>query len=181
MLLTLDEARALDPLLASLDDEALQLLLDATEAEVVRVGGDPEQATEWLGCSGGRTVALARRADRIDEVVEVSPWGGTSTTLATDDYELDPSGYILRRLGNGTNSRWRWWGDVRVAYRPADDEALRKGVQTDLMKMTSRYQPGLTSETVGSWTTQYAAASGAIAVERDGILARLVEPIMVVV
>lgn len=177
MLLTLDEARALDADgIGALSDDALQLLLDATEAEIVRVGGDPETATEWHTCNG-RSVVLERRADRIDLVTEtVGMWGEpTVTTLDATDYELDPYGVTLHRLNTGTNPRWRWYGRVAVTYRPADEEALRKGVQADLIKLTGRYQPGLTAETVGSWTQQYAGNSAA-ARERADILARLREP-----
>lgn len=163
----------------ALEDDPLQVFLDAAEAEIVRSAGPGGQTTELFG-GGLRIISLSRPADSIDSITETIYT--TVDTLAADDYLLYPGGYLIERLQTGTNGRWRWWGRVAVTYTPADEEALRKAIQVDLVKLALSYSPGLTSTTIGSWTEQYQQAIGAHADERDSILARLApHPMMVVV
>lgn len=169
-LLTVTEFRALSP--SSLGEDALQLLLDAAEAEIVAFAGPADAALELLTGSS-RFIALARPADTITSISETVY--STATTLATDDYLIHPGGYLIERLSGGTNSRSRWYGRVAVTYVPVDDESIRKSVQLDLVNIMTTYTPGLSSETVGSWTTQIGGDSQwNNAVEREAILGRLV-------
>lgn len=170
-LLTTDEYRALHP--SALEDEALQLLLDAAEADIVDfTGSDDGAVVEWL-VGGRQVVVLGRRAASISSVVEDPRWG-SSTTLATNDYEIDPTGFLLYRKTGGDHSRYYWAsGRVIVTYAAADSEAQRKVVQADLVYLVETYAPNLTSTTIGSWTEQYRQATRDHLAERDQILARL--------
>ena len=59
-----------------------------------------------------------------------------------------------------------------MTYTPADDTALRKGVQHDLVNLQINYSPGLTMEQVGSWMQQQ-DASRSQDDDRASILGRL--------
>lgn len=172
-LLTTDEYRAIHP--TSLDDVALQLLLDAAEADIDEYAGPVgASVVEWFD-GGHRIIALARRAASVASIVENPPYGGgTPVTLDATDYLLSPTGLLLYRQTAGVNSRYTWDGRVAVTYTIADDTARRKIVQADLVYLSESYAPSLTSTTVGSWTEQYAQATGAQKGERDAILSRLV-------
>lgn len=173
MILSVEEYRTLDAADA-FEDEALQALLDATEAEIVRAAGGTDSVTEFHAGGGGR-LALLRPASSITSITETDSAGGV-VTLAADDYLLYPAGVALERLSTGTNPGSRWYGRVTVTYVPADQDALRRGVQYDLMKLTMSYNPGLTSEQVGQWTRSFASNSAwNTDEERQAILARLLE------
>lgn len=155
-----------------LSEDALDILLLAAEAEIVRFAGPSDAVTELVH-GGQRFITLARQADSITSISETL--GTDVTTLETDDYLLYPDGYRIERLQTGTNGRWRWWGRVSVIYAPIGDEDIRRGVERDLVALMLNYQPGLTSETVGSWTTQLAGNSAwNNNRERESILSRLV-------
>lgn len=156
-----------------LSDDALQLLIDAAEAEITRFAGDPDAAVEWIA-GGQQVIALAQKAGSITSVVEHSELADP-VTLALGDYEIDPTGYLLYRRRTGTHPRSRWWGRVIVTYVPVDSVAIRTGVEIDLVRLMVSYAPGTTSETVGAWTTQLASNSvWNNSKERDAILSRLV-------
>lgn len=172
MLLTLDEARGLTD--SALEDESLQLVLDAAEAEITRYAGPVGERTETF-TSGGRLLSLSKRAASISSITETSFSSYDVTTLASDDYFAWPNAYVLERKTGGTNSRHTWWGRrVAVTYVPVDDVDLRKGVQADMCQLMINYAPGVTSETVGSWTRQLASNSvWNQSEERAAILSRL--------
>lgn len=167
-ILTVAELREHVP--TTLVDDAVQRLLDAAEAEIVRVAGAPGSTTELLA-GGGRFLTLSKPASAFTSVTETRY--GDVTLLATDDYLVHPGGYLLERQTGGANSRHTWFGQVAVIYTPVDDEDIRIGVQIDLMNLVLNYSAGLTSETVGSWTRQFRQALDANSIERDEILGRL--------
>ena len=170
MLLTTDEYRELHS--TALEDEALQLLLDAAEADIIDFTGSVDgSVVEWLD-GGQRVLALARRAASITSIVEDAD-ASTPTTLETDDYLLDPTGFLLYRSGHGTNRRWRWYGRTVVTYVGSDTESQRKVVQADLITTFENYNPGVGMTVVGSWTEQYSTTMGAHENERQDILSRL--------
>lgn len=176
-ILTVAELREHVP--TTLVDDAVQRLLDATEAEIVRVAGEPGSTTELL-TGGGRYIALSRPASAITSITETRY--ADVTVLAADDYLMHPGGYLFERQTGGTNSRHTWFGQVAVVYTPVDDADIRIGVQIDLFKLTENYTAGLVSETVGSWTRAFKQAMDANSSERDDILSRLYpDPGMVVV
>jgi hypothetical protein len=170
-LLTTAEYRAFDPV-ADIEDAALQLLLDAAEADIVRVAGPVGSYTEYVD-AGGRLTILGRQAAAIGSVTETARLSTSPVTLSADDYLLWPRGTVLERLGTGTHPRSYWSGRVTVTYTLADDSDIRKVVQRDLVSLALNYSPGLTSTTVGSWTEMYSQAVGAQEQERQSILARL--------
>lgn len=170
-LLTVDEFRGF--VTSALGNDEIQLILDAAEAEIVRIVGASDSVVE-LATGGSRYIFLGRPAASITSVTETNPWDGVFVTLASGDYLIHPGGYILERLPYGPNTRLAWWGRVTTTYVPLDDEALRKSVQLDLSRLMLNYQPGVTSETVGSWTTQLGSnANWNNDTERDAILSRL--------
>ena len=154
MILTTEEYRSLAD--TALEEDALALLLDATETDIVRAAGPSGERVETFAGGGqlGRII-LRGTAESIVSITETSTT--TATTLDPSDYALDPDGYTLYRLTGGTNSRRYWYGRVAVTYVPLDDEALRKGVQADLVKLALTYVPGVTMVQVGSWTEQLAS------------------------
>lgn len=171
-LLSTDDIREFEPA-PELSDDALQLLIDAAEAEIVRYAGAPDAAVEWVA-GGQQVIVLGRQAASVTSIVEQAD-GSSPVTLASDDYEIDPSGFLIYRLRTGTNPRWRWWGRVVVTYAPVGDDAIRAGVEVDLVRLMISYTPGATSETVGSWTTQLSSNSvWNNSKERDAILSRLI-------
>lgn len=173
-LLSPDDIRGFQPD-TDLGDEALQLLLDAAEAEIIRYAGPVDSLVEWHA-GGQRVIALSRPATDVTSVVEHSPWDPTSSwTLDPTDYEVDPTGYLLYRRSGGTVSRWHWYGRIVVTYAPVNDDAIRRGVEADLVGLMMTYQPGANSETVGSWTTQLSSnATWNNDTERAMILSRLI-------
>ena len=179
-ILTVDEFR--EHVSTGLGDDAVQRLLDAAELEIVRFAGDPDSAEEILdGYGRSRFITLRRPAASITSVTESWPWNST-LSLAADDYILYPDGLVLERIRGGTHSSHAWRGRVRVQYVPEADVALRQVVQIDLVNLCLDYHPGVTSETIGSWTEQFSAAIEANREEVDGYLSRLkVGPTMFVV
>lgn len=163
----------------TLEDDAVQRLLDAAEAEILRYAGDPGAASE-VYTGQGRYITLARPAASVSSITETRYT--TTTTLAADDYFLYPSGLILERLTGGTNSSRYWRGRSVVTYVPRDDADIRVGVQLDLVNLALNFEPGKGMEVIGSWTEQFSQAAEANRELFDGILARLdVGPSLVVV
>lgn len=153
------------------NDDVLDRLLAAAEAAIVEVAGIVGAVTEFSG-GGGYNLVLSRPAASFTSVTE--DFDGTPLVVATDDYRLSPSGYILSRLWTGTNPRYTWYGNVRVIYTPVSDTALREVVQLQLVQQFLNYNPGLTSEQVGDWSQTFADNSVMNwAIERDTILSTL--------
>jgi hypothetical protein len=171
MLLTVAEYRQFDSAEA-FEDGAIQLLLDAAEAEIIDVAGAPDSVTEYVA-GGGRYLALAGRASTISSITETRH-DGSDLSLAVDDYLLYPAGTVVERLNTGTNPGSRFRGRVAVVYVPADDEQLRKAVQAQLVKIDTTYAPGVTSEQIGAWMEQRASqAQWNAETERQMVLSRL--------
>lgn len=177
MILTVDQLR--DHVSSELAADALQRLIDSAEEAIVGRAGPPGARTEMVG-GGGSFVALERPASAITSVSET--WWSTTTALAADDYLVRPDGYLLQRIGTGTNPRWRWWGRVTIVYTPVDDTSTREEVQIALVKLSLSHNPGVTMEQIGAWTEQYANnASWNNDEEREAILCRLDSDIGMVV
>lgn len=166
--LTLAELRTL--VTTGLVDAALQVLLDDAYATIEGAVGAAGERSEVVE-PAGELLPLSRRAAAVSAVVEEVRWWNLA--LAADDYELDPSGLVLRRLLTGTNPRSEWWGLCRVTYTPVDDAARRNAAAVDLVKLELNYSPGLASTTIGSWSESYATSGRSYAEQRADILARL--------
>jgi hypothetical protein len=159
----------------SMDTDALQLLLDAAEAEIVERAGPT--ITDYVDrvetfTPRGVLLRLSEDAASIESVIEyaeqVSP-----TTLAADDYELSGDGRMLRRLLTGTNGAYQWNPLVKVTYIPKSDDATRGRVQAELVKLAVGFTPNLRSQTIGDWAEVYATSDVPYSEQRETILATL--------
>lgn len=161
----------------TIDEDALQMLLDAAEEEILdRVGRTIDayavtDRTETFSPNGSR-IMLGERALSISAVRE-HVHAASPTTLADDDYELSPSGYILRRLISGTHGSSVWRPLVAVTYVPWSDTATRSRVQAELVKLSIAFNPGLSAQTIGSWHETYTASGVPYDQQRAAILATL--------
>jgi hypothetical protein len=153
-------------------DDALQRLLNTAQAAIDRAAGPPGNVVEWFETSS-KYVHPSRPAAGIVSVKELV--GTTETTLATNDYRLWPGGATLERLVTGTNARGAWTGRVVLEYTPArPTEVEREFAQLQLVKLFLAYHPGLTQETIGSWSQAFASNERwNWAIERDAILEAL--------
>jgi hypothetical protein len=167
--LSTDQFRLLEP--TTLPDEALQILLDAAAQDIVDEAGPSGEITERRRASG-ELVVLSRRALSITSVVE-----GT-VTLDPDDYELSLSRSMLRRLRTGPNPSRRWFHPL-ITYLVVDDLASRQRVQRELVRLAIAFQPGLASQTIGTWSEAYATGQGSKTYDeqRAEILASLSDPV----
>lgn len=170
-LLTVAEYRRFDAA-SDLEDDALQLVLDAAEADIVDACGPHDAAVaEFPG--GDRYLILQQEAASITTITETSV-AGSVTTLAANDYRLSLAGALIERLNTGTNRRSTWLeGRVTVTFVPVDQYAQRCIAQRSLVDLALRYQPGVVATTVGSWTEQYGQATDAYPELHAAILATL--------
>lgn len=165
--LTPAQFRALAP--STLNDESLLILLGAAANEIVKAIGPVGSVSEQRHASG-ELLLLAHDAGSITSVVE------NGATLAPDDYTLSSTGATLRRLRTGTHPANRWHGRVDVVLVVAEDLATRQRVQLELVKLSIAFQPGLASQTIGTWTEAYQAKTLSYAEQRGEILASLAAP-----
>lgn len=149
--LTLDQFRAFEPG-STLSDESLLILLQASAADIVGAIGPLGDVVTVLGAHGP-LLMLPYRASGIVSVTEDAY--GEALSLAADDYELSWSGRTLRRLNDGTNPRDYWWRRVKVTLTPVDDLAQRQRAQLALMRLDITTNPGLASQTIGTWSESY--------------------------
>lgn len=175
-LLTVAQLR--EHLTTSLEDSALQRLLDDAKDQIIDWAGDDATATEILS-TGSSKLVLSRAAQSITSIVERR--GVTDTTLAADDYQLYPGGYVIERLSGGTNSSPVWRGRVTVIHVPVSDVARRRMAQLDLVKLAIASEPALASRTIGAYSESFRGDADP-ATQRAAILSRLLSaPRMLVV
>lgn len=152
-------------------DDALRRLLDAAEAAITQRAGATGAMTE-LYTTGTTWIFPYRPVSAVTSITETV--GGTVTTLAANDYRVWPGGRLIERLTSGTNARGAWTGLVTLVYNSAADIAQREAVQVQLVQQFLTYNPGLTQETIGSWSQSFAASSVYNwAIEREHILSSL--------
>lgn len=158
-MLTVEELR--EHVTSVLGDDALQLLLDsAYQAIAAHMGGEGDYGVvDEMVTVHGSLLPLSRRVGSITSVVECG------ATLTTDDYELRSSRMMLRRLRAPA-----WRGRVDITYIPEDDAAERDRIAVELVKLDLNHVPGVTAETVGSWSQQMAQGDRTYAAERAAIL-----------
>jgi len=152
-LFTIAQLRA--HVITDLTDDALQDLLDDAEAAIIERHGELETQTDTFdGEINATALFLKRKAQSITTVTEEIRTGDDydETILDSTDYKLRYDGRVIERLTSGVNSR-RTWGDVvTVIYVPVDEEAQRKRMAVDLVKLSLHYN-ALQSESVGDYKT----------------------------
>jgi hypothetical protein len=163
-LLTTDQLR--QHLETGLEDAALQRLLDAEEAEIIRRYGPHASATE-LHAPDSEWMFLRREPSSIDTVTETV--GDEDTVLSSDDYR-DWGAGRLERLDDGTNPRSSWGDRVEVQYTPVDRQDERTMALINLCKLAAEYN-ALEDISVGGG--DYRASSLEYNRERERLLGSL--------
>lgn len=131
-----------------LTDEALQRILSAAEADVLRAAGPESGAVDEFEAElPGRFVCLRQPADSITSVTEYR--GTASLVLTSSDYELRADGRRLYRVGA------YWAPRVVVAYAPVIDMEGRELAAVDLVRLALQ-DTGTASERVGDYSSQAA-------------------------
>jgi len=166
MTLTVEDLRG--HIETGLGDDALQTLLDAAYEAIDQYAGPVGSRTEILSGGPGDLLMVSASVDSVTTLIE------DSLVLASDDYQVN--GQMLIRLDTGTNPRYRWGSRVEVTYVALSDDALRDRVAVALIQADLDFHPGLTAETVGAWSQQYAQSSEEYRVARAAILESLNDP-----
>lgn len=160
----------------SLADAALQVLLDATEQDIIAAAGTTTDQTEYAD-GGYAKLVLTRPIGEVDSVTEYADTASESV-LAADDYRID--GHILHRLTTGTNPAYYWHGPVKVVHDPSDRLAERKRAQVALVQLELAYASGITSERIGDYSVGYGnAAGGTDYQEAKELVLRSLRPVLV--
>jgi len=131
---------------SDLPDAALERILDAEDAEIVRRFGALASESEELA-GDARLLFLRRHAAAVTTVTETEADNATVTTLAANDFRQWGGG-ILERLATGDHPRAAWGPVVTVAYTPEDDSTERTHVLIQLCQLAARYT-GAQHESVG--------------------------------
>lgn len=155
---------------SALTDDALQRLLDDSEAEIVRYAGGSGGITELID-GGYQRLPLTRAAGAISSITETV--GSTVYTLDNTDYRLRADGYVLERLSiNANHPSFYWRGLVTVSYTAVDIDSIRTLVQLDLIRLQLDFNAGLVSQKIGDWSQTYQQGQTQENL-RDEILSRL--------
>lgn len=147
----------------------LQALIDRIEDDIVRrfgahyVGGSTtvEESVE----GGAENIYLRRRIGSVDTITERVYLGDTATELEATDYYAWAAQGRIQRLPEG-----RAWGRlVTVTFVPHDDNAQRKQVIIDLVRLDLE-RTGKQSENVAG---EYSYTAPEWELERARLLRRL--------
>jgi hypothetical protein len=163
----------------ALGDDALQRIIDANEAYMVRVLGPHSRvgspAVEIH--NGGHAAVYPGQI--LGTVVSVEErYGGDPTwyLLAASDYEVLNDGRMVRRLTTGTSARSTWGPYVRLTYVPADNLSERVAALLEMVGMdvtAGVSSGGLQSRTMGSWSETYGQGETGREAAKAKVLARL--------
>lgn len=164
-LLDIATLKLLAPEAKTVDNTALQLLLDAAEEAIDRAVGSIGSNAQERPQTGYSTLILKRPAETI---VSITVDG---VALATDQYRHSFNGYVVERIGAASE----WSGDVVVTYTPVDDLNLRKEVQRDWVKLSLAY-----SGYISEGEPEHSRSRFNIEDERAKLMARLREPGMAI-
>jgi len=162
----------------SLGDDALQRIIDANEAYMIRkIGPHSREGSPAVEIHrGAYKVVAPAQVVGVVSTVEESDDGRTWTTIATDDWILLDDGLSLTRLSGGTNSRSRWAPLVRVTYLPRHNLeerilGLLEMVGTDVSNGVA--SGGISSRTMGSWSESYGSGEESPEAAKAKVLRRL--------
>lgn len=162
----------------SLGDDALQRIIDANEAYLVRnLGPHSRVGSPVVEVHRGGTPSL-QPAQIVGAVssVEVTSDGRTWSLLAADDYLLLDDGRTLARLTGGTNSASLWGPLVRLTYVPLHNLEERILGLLEMVGMdvaAGVQQGGIVSRTMGSWSESYGSGEGSRDAAKAKVLRRL--------
>lgn len=162
----------------SLGDDAVQRIIDANEAEMVRkIGPHSRVGSPAVEVHRGGLASLlpGQIVGSVSTVEETSD-GHTWTLLAADDWILLDDGRTLGRLSGGTNSRATWAALVRLTYVPRSnlEERILGLLEMVGMDVAAGVQAGgITQRTMGSWSETYGSGDGSRETAKATILRRL--------
>ena len=145
--LTVAELRSL--VATELSNDALQLLIDAAEEQLVNL--PTGEITETY--RGGSSVIILRwPAAAIDSVREAD----MTTDVPADEYRLSAtdSRSLWRRIP-GLAQPGTWSGPVTVVSTTRSQANLRKLATVQLVKGAINNNPGVLGMTEGNWTIQF--------------------------
>ncbi len=151
-LLTVEQLR--EHIKTTLADDAVQRLLDANEAEIIRRFGSGTTVTETLYPLGHGYLFLSWPAAAITTVSETRY--GVTTVLAVNDYSHAAGSHILRRLDTGTNSYWAW-DLVTITYTVTDATAERRRVLIRITQFDIENRPGIGSQSTADQSISYSS------------------------
>lgn len=137
-LLTVEEMR--DHIETDMVDDALERVIDAADAEIIRKLGPVDSQPENLP-GGGRFLFLARRASAIASISERfdDGFGYQTVALAANDYSLLADGMRVERLATGTNPASAWRGEAIITSTPADTTAERTALLVKIVRLELGY------------------------------------------
>jgi hypothetical protein len=121
-----------------LTDAALQSVIDAEEAELVRRFGPNYPGPQTETVSGRRVASLylKRAIVSVTSITEYLFLGDTApVTLVAGDYLIWNEEGRIQRVPTGPNGAGHWGYRATVVYVPADDTVLRKSVLTELVRI----------------------------------------------
>lgn len=153
----------------SVPDADLQSLIDRVESEVVRHFGPHyatgQTVTEMLDTKNMGSLYLRRRLSAVTSIKEQSLSATTTLVLTSVQYRVWGEQGRVERLPRGSS-----WADlVEITYTPENDNARRKSVIIDLVRLALS-RTVMRSESVGG---EYSYSAPEWEQERAGILSRL--------
>jgi hypothetical protein len=136
----------------TLEDDAVQRLLDDADAAVIAYAGELGTTTEIMS-GGGSRIVTSRPIFSVTSVTERED-STSALTLTSGDWDtLSP--FVLVRRRDGTNPSWHFRGPVRVVYDPVDDTAQRIAAIIALVKFDITHSPGLVRQEIEGWSETY--------------------------
>lgn len=129
MALTTDDVR--ERIDTSLNETAVQRVLDAAEAAVERSAGNATVETEQMDASNSAKLTVSRRSTATTSVAERRRHSSDEVTLSSNDYRKIGAITFLR-LNSGDNPASFWGKEVTIVYVPEVDTDLRDRVTLDL-------------------------------------------------
>ena len=131
---------------SGLADLDLEVLIDAADAEIVRLYG-PHDGSRTIQLKPPYPLAdiyLSSPAETVAAITHQNP-GETATAVDADDYRLEHGGRTISRV------KGYWKRLVNITYTPIADNARRAQVLVDLVKLEAQYS-GLGTQRVGDYS-----------------------------
>lgn len=159
-ILTLTQVR--EHVETGLPDTALQRIIEAEDAEIIRRFGSGTTQTEMLA-GGTPLLFLSRPVTSITMLTETV--NDATTTLDATDYTIWWA-TTLERDDDGAHPASVWGERITVTYVPLDLLYQRQAILTQLVQLAVRYN-GVQAESIGG---DYSATSADYLRERERIM-----------